>query len=442
MKVVVIGPNLWKQDKGQFHVHAVGCADINRDPHRYGYRQAAPHMVIEANSPDAVGDEIYADHIGEGSMNPGEGTSDCHFAPCVKFDAPKPPPTTARERALKRAAEASAMAPDAGVIKRVRRRGRVVKVSAQRKSLLAREQPLPVHLLKPGDVTFAAHGAKRKTIVVVGTSEPHGHYLYYTTFSDRSRTQLSQSVRIYYVGDGELFDIDAHTDLALPEPPEVPLVKRGERSSLTASTGDTRRQTRTKEGHMATVVKRSTKKGASTKSKPAKSTGSKSTTKAASTASSNGKARRSAADIAKLVPALVKARKAGTSFQALKKEHGFSDDGPMRAAMYREGYDAKGDKHGESAESIDASKAAGKKQVIKLRSEGAAWYRLAYLTGLTEGEVKKIVKDGGGSESRVYVKSDKPAKSSKSSDETSQASARKSSGKKVTRRASKADPSK
>ena len=84
MKVVIIGPNLRKQERGQFHVHAEGCGDIVRDPRHYGYTLAAPHMPVEANTRDEVGDYIYEDHIAEGSMQPGEGAEDCYFAPCVE----------------------------------------------------------------------------------------------------------------------------------------------------------------------------------------------------------------------------------------------------------------------------------------------------------------------------------------------------------------------
>jgi len=80
MRVTICGPNLNDQSKGQFHIHAEGCADLtrklSREPeYRYGW-------TIDADTRDQVGDEIYADHIEEGSMNPGEGTSDCNFFPC------------------------------------------------------------------------------------------------------------------------------------------------------------------------------------------------------------------------------------------------------------------------------------------------------------------------------------------------------------------------
>jgi hypothetical protein len=80
MKVTICGPNLNDQSKGTFHVHAEGCADLKRNAQREPeYRHG---WTIEAASRDEVGDEIYADHIAEGSMRPGEGADDCHFFPC------------------------------------------------------------------------------------------------------------------------------------------------------------------------------------------------------------------------------------------------------------------------------------------------------------------------------------------------------------------------
>lgn len=115
------------------------------------------------------------------------------------------------------------------------------------------------------------------------------------------------------------------------------------------------------------------------------------------------KTRRSQEDVDALVPEFLEQIREGATLRALKQEFGFSDDGPIRAALYRAGFDRKGEEHGEEAESIDAKKAAGKKQVVKLReSEGAAWYRLAFLTGLSEPEVKAIVADAGGPTGRVY----------------------------------------
>ena len=81
MQVTICGPNLNDQSNGSFHVHAADCADLKRGAQREpAYRDG---WTIEAATRDEVGDEIYADHIDEGSMEPGEGTSDCHFFPCT-----------------------------------------------------------------------------------------------------------------------------------------------------------------------------------------------------------------------------------------------------------------------------------------------------------------------------------------------------------------------
>jgi hypothetical protein len=209
--------------------------------------------------------------------------------------------------------------------------------------------------------------------------------------------------------------------------------------------------TTTREGTMATVVKRSGGKSA-TKSG---AKGAKSTAKAAKAATPTPttdapkRTRRTAEDIAGLVPAFRSHLQGGGTMRQLKEQHGFSDDGPIRTALYRAGFDSKGNEHGETAGSIDATKAAGKKQVVKLRTEqGAGWYRLAFLTGMSESEVKALVTEAGGPAGRVYLAAEKPAKAPRASkaeasatDSADTGGSRKATGKKVTRRAVKADPS-
>lgn len=88
MNIVVIGPNLMKQNLGQFHVHAAGCADIRRDPRNFGYVWAEPHMEFECSSLQEVVDAVYSDIIGE---NAGDAhwsdwkayLEEFHFAPCA-----------------------------------------------------------------------------------------------------------------------------------------------------------------------------------------------------------------------------------------------------------------------------------------------------------------------------------------------------------------------
>lgn len=82
-RVTICGPNLRDQSKGTFHVHAADCADLVRGAQREPeYRHG---WTIDATTHDDVGDNIYEDHIAEGSMKPGEGKDDCHFFPCVKL---------------------------------------------------------------------------------------------------------------------------------------------------------------------------------------------------------------------------------------------------------------------------------------------------------------------------------------------------------------------
>jgi hypothetical protein len=150
----------------------------------------------------------------------------------------------------------------------------------------------------------------------------------------------------------------------------------------------------------------------------AKATGSKATaakgsgSKPAAAAKKAGTGRTGAVEkINASVAKIAKALREGATMKSQKAEYGVSDDGPIRAALYRAGFDSKGAKHGVEAGSIDATKAAGKKQVVKLRSEGAPWYALAFQTGLTEGDIKKIVAEAGGATGRVYTKTEKAAAS-------------------------------
>ena len=83
MQVVIIGPNLQDQSKGSFHVHAKGCADIRRDPKRYGYRLVGPHMRVDAESCADVAEYVYEDMIAESGSDADAYLDDFHFAPCV-----------------------------------------------------------------------------------------------------------------------------------------------------------------------------------------------------------------------------------------------------------------------------------------------------------------------------------------------------------------------
>jgi hypothetical protein len=89
-RVIVIGPNLYNQKLGQFHVHAKGCADIRRDPKRYGYDATAPHMAMEAETLIDVVNYVYSDIIAENASDshwakPEAYLDEFHFAPCVEL---------------------------------------------------------------------------------------------------------------------------------------------------------------------------------------------------------------------------------------------------------------------------------------------------------------------------------------------------------------------
>lgn len=63
MNVTICGPNLNDQSKGEFHVHATGCADLVKharlEPeYRYGW-------TVEAASREDVAAHVYEDHIAE-----------------------------------------------------------------------------------------------------------------------------------------------------------------------------------------------------------------------------------------------------------------------------------------------------------------------------------------------------------------------------------------
>jgi hypothetical protein len=86
--VAVIGPNLWDQSKGLFHIHSASCRD-GLNPRKYP--QSERHEV-EISSQFDVLEFIYADHAGDDGHEPGsEGYinylkdcgSDFYFHNCV-----------------------------------------------------------------------------------------------------------------------------------------------------------------------------------------------------------------------------------------------------------------------------------------------------------------------------------------------------------------------
>jgi hypothetical protein len=84
MRVSIIGPNLRDQSKGQFHVHAEGCADIKRMVRRepeYAY----PDTFEVTTKMEAV-TEVY--DPGDFEWDPDDESlaacylDDLHFFPC------------------------------------------------------------------------------------------------------------------------------------------------------------------------------------------------------------------------------------------------------------------------------------------------------------------------------------------------------------------------
>ena len=150
------------------------------------------------------------------------------------------------------------------------------------------------------------------------------------------------------------------------------------------------------------------------------------------------KARRSMEDVRKLVPKFVKHLQGGGTMRALKAEFGFSDDGPIRQALFLEGYDSKGgDLPADAHAPIKATGAKLGAALIKERSEGTPWYALALRTGKSEAELRQIVADAGGETARVYRHKEPAAKAAK------KAPAKKAATKKAAprRKATAADPS-
>lgn len=78
-RLVVLGPNL-SGAKTTFIVHAEGCADLNRGPHRM---QVNDHFHVEAASQTEVCDITYPP--GDFDCESGDYLFDFHFAPCVKL---------------------------------------------------------------------------------------------------------------------------------------------------------------------------------------------------------------------------------------------------------------------------------------------------------------------------------------------------------------------
>lgn len=86
-RVVIVGPNLRDQSRGDFHVHAEGCADLRRDRN---VRYEDQSWVVEAEGSrdelmEFVAEDIYCDIMAENGDEDASGYVELiHFAPCVK----------------------------------------------------------------------------------------------------------------------------------------------------------------------------------------------------------------------------------------------------------------------------------------------------------------------------------------------------------------------
>jgi hypothetical protein len=226
------------------------------------------------------------------------------------------------------------------------------------------------------------------------------------------------------------------------EPGSTGLLEKDEASVESGSLAEPVNNRTTREATMATVVRRNTaakpKAKAKAKPKPAAST---ETTEATTTP------RKANVDYAGRVQEFVDHLQAGKTMRELKQILGVSADTGIREAMYRAGYDSKGNEHGvEEGDKSGLSPAKLRDFLVKERSEGAAWYVLSYRSGKPESEVKAIVSEAGGTTQRVYTRTEKEAKAASNGDgETTAkpaAKPRAGSGKKTVKRAAKANPSK
>lgn len=91
--LIVLGPNLPDQRNGSFHVHAEGCANINRNPdyksREFDSDKASP---MEFASEKEVAEYVYADMLDENDID--TLISDVYFHACVRFEKEAPMPAT------------------------------------------------------------------------------------------------------------------------------------------------------------------------------------------------------------------------------------------------------------------------------------------------------------------------------------------------------------
>jgi hypothetical protein len=86
MKVRILGPNLYDQTKGQFHVHSKDCGDAKHyGPGRKYGGDADYGWVVDVDSRVEVVECVYSHQLDENpEVKPEDWLYDFHFAPCVK----------------------------------------------------------------------------------------------------------------------------------------------------------------------------------------------------------------------------------------------------------------------------------------------------------------------------------------------------------------------
>lgn len=87
MKVIVVGPNLRDQSKGQYHAHAAGCADLKKAI--YSIHREDLAYPVEVSSIYEIVEFVYSDFLDEDSNyadDPSltwEDIHEIHFFPCT-----------------------------------------------------------------------------------------------------------------------------------------------------------------------------------------------------------------------------------------------------------------------------------------------------------------------------------------------------------------------
>lgn len=77
-RLAVFGANLRDQSLGQFVVHSATCADCAK-------LKGEQRHDRDYSSLQEVGEDIWSDHIAEGSLDRSEALDEIWFAPCVRL---------------------------------------------------------------------------------------------------------------------------------------------------------------------------------------------------------------------------------------------------------------------------------------------------------------------------------------------------------------------